>query len=345
MLNAVCQLKAVRQFEIVFTDIELDDAHVIVRPTHLSICHADQRYYQGARAEAILRAKLPMALIHEGIGKVVCDPTGTFRAGDEVVMIPNQPEESDAVIAENYLRSSKFCGSSKDGFMQEYVSLPPDRLVLLPEGIDRITAAFTEIVTVSYHAILRFLRFSHTRREAIGVWGDGNLGYITSLLLKKMLPDAKIYIFGINRQKLNDFSFADDAFLVSQLPGALHVDHAFECVGGSASAKAIDQIIDRIQPEGTISLLGVSEDAVPIDTRMILEKGLRLFGSSRSGRADFEGLIELYQKHPDIPSYLENIVGTPFVVRGIQDAVNAFEADIHKLIGKTVMIWNPPAIL
>ena len=71
-------------------------------------------------------------------------------------------------------------------------------------------------------------------------------------------------------------------------PEGLTIDHAIECVGGDASQKAIDQMIDLIQPEGTIALLGVSEYAVPINTRMVLEKGLHLYGSSRSGRADFE---------------------------------------------------------
>ena len=33
--------------------------------------------------------------------------------------------------------------------------------------------------------------------------------------------------------------------------------------------------------------MGVSENFVEINTRMMLEKGLRMFGSSRSGRKDF----------------------------------------------------------
>ena len=202
MLNTIYQLKSPRQFEIAFKDIEIDQQQVIVRPTRLSICHADQRYYQGARAEEVLRQKLPMALIHEGIGKVVYDPTGTFEIGTDVVMIPNRPTQQDDLIAENYLRSSKFCASSMDGFLQEYVQAPPDRFVRLPEGINPTVAAFTELVSVSFHAIHRFLRFSHERRDVIGVWGDGNLGYITSLLLKKMLPESKIYIFGVTENKL-----------------------------------------------------------------------------------------------------------------------------------------------
>ena len=224
--------------------------------------------------------------------------------------------------------------------MQEYVSLLPDRIVRLPKGIDKVVAAFTEIVSVSYHAITRFQRFSHDRRRVIGVWGDGNLGYITSLLIKKMMPESQVYIFGVNANKLSDFSFADDTCLVSEIPEGLCLDHAFECVGGNGSASAINQIIDYIQPEGTISILGVSEDPVPINTRMVLEKGLHIFGSSRSGRADYEGLMELYRQNPDIPEYLENIVGTTFEVTSMKDMTEAFETDIHKLIGKTVMIWK-----
>ena len=163
MLNTVYQLKRPRQFEVAFKEMEIDDRQVIVRPTRLSICHADQRYYQGARAEEILRQKLPMALIHEGIGKVIYDPTGTFEIGTEVVMIPNRPVEKDDIIAENYLRSSKFCASSMDGFLQEYVQAVPDRFVRLPQGINPTVAAYTELVSVSFHAINRFLRFFLSR--------------------------------------------------------------------------------------------------------------------------------------------------------------------------------------
>ena len=340
MLNKVYQLVRPRQFEIVYKNIELDDSHILVHPTHLSICNADQRYYQGLRAEAVLRKKLPMALIHEAIGEVVYDPTGSFETGAKVVLIPNTPVEKDPIIAENYLRSSKFRGSGFDGFMQEFVSMEPDRLVRLPEGINPVVAAFTEIVSVSYHVISRFERFSHERRETIGVWGDGNLGYITSLLLRHRFPEARIYVFGINEMKLNDFTFADRTFLVNEIPEDLAIDHAFECVGGGASSKAINQAIDIIHPEGTIAFMGVSEDLAPLNTRMILEKGIRCYGSSRSGRQDFVDLIELYKSRPEIVNHLEKIVGVQQEVHGISDIVKAFEMDIHKLMGKTIMEWD-----
>ncbi len=340
MLNAVYQLKKPRQFEMVYKDISLDDEHVIVRPTHLSICNADQRYYQGNRPEEVLAQKLPMALIHEAIGQVIYDPTGTFQVGDSVVMIPNLPTEEDEVIAENYLRSSKFRASGTDGFLQEYVQTVPDRLVKLPDGINPCVAAFTEIVSVSYHAIDRFFKTAHSRVNEIAVWGDGNLGYITALLIKAMRPEIKLYVLGINEAKLNDFTFADETYLVNQIPEGFAMDHAFECVGGNAAPRAINQIIDYIRPEGTIGILGVTEDLAPINTRMVLEKGLRIIGSSRSGRDDFQGLVDLYAEKPQVVDYLENIVGEQVVIREIRDISRAFEKDSHKLIGKTIMVWD-----
>lgn len=356
MLNTVYQLKRPRQFEVVFKKVELDEKHLLIRPTHLSICNADQRYYQGTRPKEILRIKLPMALIHEGIGRVVYDPTGSFKTGDLVVMIPNIPADSDndlekdsadnsakdGIIAENYLSSSKFRASGIDGFLQEYVQTVPDRVVLLPQDINPSVAAFTELVSVSFHALQRFFVTAHKRMDAAAVWGDGNLGYITALLFHYLRPGVRLYVVGAHEEKLSYFTFADETVLTTQLDAKkdFMFDHAVECVGGSAAPAAVNQMIDHIRPEGTIALLGVTEELAPINTRMILEKGLRMIGSSRSGREDFTGLIDLYRRHPDLTAYLENIVGEEFWVRDIKDIRNAFEADIHKLMGKTVMIWD-----
>ena len=340
MLNAVYRLVAPRRFEVEFNDINLFEEKMVVRPTHLSICHADQRYYQGLRPADVMKQKLPMALVHEGIGEVVHDPTGTFRTGDTVIMIPNTPIRQDNVIGENYLRDSRFRASGFDGFMQEHVALTPDRAVLLAPGVDSVVAAFTELVSVSVHSVRRFDRLAHSRRDVIGVWGDGNLGFLTALCLRVMQPESRLYIFGVDGGKLSQFSFADATFQVSDIPEDVLVDHAFECVGGQASQRAIDQVIEHIQPEGTLSLLGVSEYPVPINTRMVLEKGLRLYGSSRSGREDFLKTVEIYRNHPEVVRYLSNIVGARIRIHSIEDMNRAFETDISKSIGKTIMIWD-----
>ncbi|EFR88128.1 alcohol dehydrogenase catalytic domain-containing protein [Listeria marthii] len=340
MINQVYRLVSERQFEVANVDESLTSDVVVVRPTHLSICAADQRYYTGSRGKEMLSKKLPMALIHEGVGEVVYDATKEFKPGTKVVMIPNTPFEEDPVVAENYLRSSKFRSSGYDGLMQDYVFMRRDRVVALPDDINMKVAAFSELISVAVHAILRFEGKSNANRESFGVWGDGNLGFITSLLLKNWYPDSKVYIFGKTPYKLDFFSFVDGAYAIDDVPADLVIDQAFECAGGMGSQYAVSQIIDVIKPEGTISLLGVSEYPIEFNSRMVLEKGLTVYGSSRSGRVDFEKTVEFLSTNKRGVEYLQNLVGEVHTVHSIQDVIEAFEADLRSPWGKSVMEWK-----
>lgn len=313
---------------------------VLLRPLYLSVCKADQRYYLGNRSREALKAKLPMALIHECVAKVVFDPTGNFKPGEIVVPVPNTPTEDDDVIAENYRPTSRFCSSGYDGFLRDYIDIAPDRLVRVPDGTDLRIASFAELISVSVHAISRFEKFSHSRKESVGIWGDGNVGFITALILRALYPEMKIYVFGTVYDKLAYFSFADGAYHVDHVPEGLKIDHAFECVGGEGSRFAIAQIIDLINPEGSIGLMGVSERFVDINTRMVLEKGLSLFGSSRSGVEDFQKTMDLLSENPQISAYLENIIGSVINIRTVSDIHSAFAQDISRHFGKTVLKWD-----
>lgn len=340
MINQVYRLVSPRQFEISYKDESIGSNHVVVRPTHLSICAADQRYFTGTRGEKAMKEKLPMALIHEGVGEVVYDPMKQFEVGTKVVMVPNTPTEEDPYVAENYLKSSNFRSSGYDGFMQDYVFLNRDRLVVLPENINMDVAAFTELVTITVHALSRFESKANLRRDTFGVWGDGNLGYITCLFLKKLYPESRVIIFGKTDYKMNHFSFVDEAIKIDEIPASLEIDHGIECAGGKGSQYAVNQIIDHIKPEGSISLLGVSEYPIEVNTRMVLEKGLTLIGSSRSGAADFQRAVDIYTEHPDIVEYLATLIGNIYDVTSIKDALNAFETDLSNSWGKTIMRWK-----
>lgn len=339
MINSVYRLIAPGMIDIACTQPDIKNS-VLLRPLYLSVCKADQRYYQGKRSREALKAKLPMALIHECVAKVVFDPTGNFKPGEIVVPVPNTPTEDDDVIAENYRPSSRFCSSGYDGFLRDYIDIAPDRLVRVPDGADLRIASFAELISVSVHAISRFEKFAHSRRDSVGIWGDGNVGFITALVLRSLYPEMKIYVFGTVYDKLAYFSFTDGAYHVDHVPENLKIDHAFECVGGEGSRFAIAQIIDLINPEGSIGLMGVSERFVDINTRMVLEKGLNLFGSSRSGVQDFQRTMDLLEENPKLSAYLENLIGGVVEVRTISDIHSAFAQDISRHFGKTVIKWE-----
>ncbi len=340
MLNQVYRLVSPRQFESITVNEELNADTIIVRPLYLSICHADQRYFTGRRDKQVLAEKLPMALIHEGIGEVIFDSLNEFKKGQIVVMVPNTPHEKNEIVHENYLKNSQFRSSGYDGYMQEYVFLRRDRAVILPQDFDLEMSAFIELISVAYHTINRMEEKMNNDQEIFGVWGDGNLGYITSLILSFKYPESKIYVFGKHEEKLDYFSFVDKVFLINQIPENLTISHAFECTGGMGSQTAINQIIDYIRPEGTIALMGVSESLIEINTRMVLERGLTMIGSSRSGVEDFQQTVDFLEKHQGARNRLKNLIGSVKTIHTIQDIIDCFDEDLTTNWGKTVMKWE-----
>ncbi|KMZ53291.1 alcohol dehydrogenase catalytic domain-containing protein [Dorea sp. D27] len=336
MINYVYQLVAPGTFSVKYEEAQFE-SQVIIKPRYMSICHADQRYYTGQRERSILDRKLPMALIHECCGEVLFDPSGKLKSGEEVVLIPNVPGEHSDIILENYAKGAGFLSSGRDGFLREFISLPEDRLVR-HEGIPQKLAAITEFVSVAAHSIRRFDCISHGIRNRIGVWGDGSLSFIVANLLKQAYPGSEIIVIGKNPGKLSYFTFADETILRDELPAQFEIDHAFECCGGDGSYYAIEDIINHINPQGTVMLMGVSENRVAVNTRDVLEKGLAVIGSSRSGRADFEQAVS-WMKNERFQRRLDMIIFEDEKVSSVEDIHRAFRMDRNTPF-KTVFEWG-----
>ena len=109
-------------------------------------------------------------------------------------------------------------------------------------------------------------------------------------------------------------------------------------MGGSASGNAIDQMIDTITPEGMITLLGVSEETVPINTRMVLEKGITMVGRSRSAREDFLETVHIMETNRRIAKQLSLLISEVVEIHNINDIHKAFNES--KIVDfKLVMDW------
>lgn len=336
MINHVYQLISPKTIVVKFED-SLTEGKVVVRPRYMGLCHADARYYWGRRDPKALRKKLPMALIHECVGEVLADQTETFDVGDQVVLIPNVPGESSEEIYENYAKGSRFLSSGVDGFMREIVALPPDRVVEA-NGVDPVLAAITEFVSVAVHAVGRFDKVAHSCRKRIAVIGDGSLGFSVACVLSVLMPDSELVIVGHNSDKLSLFSFAQERYLSDEVPEALAFDHAFECTGGDGCESAIDFVIEHVNPQGTLILMGVDERPVPVLTRNVLEKGMTLVGCSRSGRKDFEKAVELL-RIPAMQKRFRQIVCEDAPVSNVKDIKRVFATDLQTPF-KTVFEWD-----
>lgn len=295
------------QVEEVTIERQVREGEVVVEPTIASICHADLRYYTGQRNPEALAKKLPMALLHEGIGKVVESRSDILKVGQRVVIVPNIPgylfEDGESkecastcekAFIDNYSEKNKFLGSGYDGIAQDRLVLPEECAIPIPNHIPDEIAVLSELCTVSYHALSRIKKKLESPNSTVAVFGDGPVGYLTAAMIHHIygLNATRLKVFGAIPEKLAQFGFADRA-LVQEYDFKLgeRVDVVVECTGGRFSESAVNQGIDLLARGGSLILMGVTEERVPINTRDVLEKGLSIFGSSRSSCPDYHAVL------------------------------------------------------
>ena len=100
------------------------------------------------------------------------------------------------------MQGTHFLSSGYDGFMREYVSLPKDRVVAY-NGIEDNVAVISEFISVGMHAIDRFQKLAHSKRDRIAIIGDGSLAYVMANIVNYVLPNAEIIVIGRHWEKLD----------------------------------------------------------------------------------------------------------------------------------------------
>ena len=332
-----------KRFEIFVEDIR--NENVLVRPEILAVCKADIRYYLGNRSLNILKRKFPMSLIHEATGVVIRDKSGKFKSGQRVVLLPCRKSDCDGTkcevcvrnnphLLDNYCPESKFCSSNYDGFSKELIDLEHEYMIPIPDEIGP-EAVFSELISVGCCAMRRAGFTEHECVKSVTVWGDGIMGYIISLVAKYGFG-CDVNIVGLNKEKLDMFDFAN-VYYSNDIDALPKMSVAIEAVGGNASGIAANQAIDKLYSGGKLILSGVANENVPLNTRMVLEHGISIRGTTRSVRCDFEKAVELLT----IPEFREHILRLMLSINdvtNIRDYYAIFEKESKSTaLGKNIM--------
>lgn len=332
-----------KRFEIFVEDIR--NENVLVRPDYLAVCKADIRYYLGNRSLSILKRKFPMSLIHEATGVVVRDKSGELKSGQRVVLLPCRKSECDGSkcevcvrdnphLLDNYCPESKFCSSNYDGFSKELIDLDKEYMIPIPDEIGE-EAVFSELISVGCCALRRAGFTEGESVNSVTVWGDGIMGYIISLVAKYGFG-CEVNIVGLSKEKLEKFDFAN-VYYSNDIEALPRMSVAIEAVGGNASGIAANQAIDKLYSGGKLILSGVANDNVPLNTRMVLEHGISIRGTTRSVRCDFEKAVELLTI-PEFREHIKTLLLSVREVNNIRDYYAVFEEESKSTaLGKNIM--------
>ncbi|CAG7627926.1 alcohol dehydrogenase catalytic domain-containing protein [Paenibacillus allorhizosphaerae] len=345
--------------EVVETVLEhpIPKDFVVVKPALASICHADMRYYMGNRRPEALARKLPMALIHEGIGHVVDSNNTSLKEGTRVVIVPNipgylingtSPDECcpycRGVAGANYCTNGRFLSSGFDGLAQDRLVVPVSCAIPVPDDVPDEIAVLSELCSVSHQALSRIQDRLSDGEARVVVFGDGPVGYLSAAMLHHVfgLGADRLHVFGAIPEKLNEFQFATrhlvQDFDFSSIEG---FDVAVECTGGKFSESAINQAIDIMNRGGSLILMGVTEERVPINTRDVLEKGITLIGSSRSYSVDYHPVLKA-MRDPQCQQTLGRLLPDHYKqIHEVKDFVAAMdEAAAHRDWKKTYLQFH-----
>jgi len=333
-----------KKFEIYVDEIKSLPDYCIVKVDRVAICKADLRYYLGNRDKRVLGLKYPMNLIHEAVGTVVRDMSGKFIAGEKVVLVPNLIMKCDKEncdyqlcnnesLGENYCPDAKFASSNYNSFSSDFVSYPSSNLVKSNPDVEPGVAVFSELISVAFAAIRRV---KIQKDMSVGIFGDGILGYILCCVLREIFK-VKIIVIGKHEEKLEVFP-SDKYYLTDdKMVHNEKFDIIFEAVGGKGAESAVDSIVNIINPGGSIILTGVSEENIRVNTRKILEKGIALYGVTRSSVSDFEQAVKLLE-NTIFKNRISKLLLSDTEVSNISEFYNVFEKEVrNKKLGKYVI--------
>lgn len=159
-------------------------------------------------------------------------------------------------------RHYSYLGSRTDGGFAEYVAVPQENLVALPEGVSFEAAAMLEPMAVAVHA----MRLAQVKPgQVVVIYGMGTIGLLLTMFLKEAGVERVMVAGNKNQQRrfaamlgIEAEDFCDTrtqelgSWLRERTNGA-GADVFFECIGKS---NTIAEAIDLTAPMGTVQLVG-----------------------------------------------------------------------------------------
>lgn len=277
------------------------DGEAVVQVEFCGICGSDLAILSGAHP----RAKPPLTIGHEICGRVIeMKGAGEVKAGDLATLYPLIScghclacRQGQAHVC----RSLRLYGFDTDGGMAEFVKVPIDGLLKIPNGMPPRVGAMLEPLAVAVHAVTRA---PVQASDTAVVIGAGPIGLLTSLVLQAR-GVQEVYVTDVVGFRLDlarrlglrplDAS-GDTAFeTILQATGGEGADVVFECAGSPGAAA---DMIRLVRCRGTVVNVSVFKKPVAVDMQAVNFRELTIIGSRVYAMQDFRKAIEIAPSLP-----------------------------------------------
>lgn len=313
---------------------------VLVRVAAAGICHSDVHY----RAGISPTRPPPVTLGHEVSGTVV-----------EVGASVTSPHPGDRVCLhylvtcgkcqycrsghEQFCASGQMLGKHRDGGYAEYVNVPADCALPLPDNIPFADGA---VMMCSSATSLHALRKGRLAAgESVAVFGTGGLG-ISAIQLARLLGALEVFAVDIKPSKLElasrygaipvDANQSDPVEQIRRATGGRGVDVALELIG---LPQTMEQSVRSLAVFGRAVWVGIASRPVSVDSyRDILGREAEIIGSDDHLLSELKLLIEYARRGQlDLSHVVTRSVALDAkAINEVMDGLERFEGAVRSVI-------------
>jgi L-gulonate 5-dehydrogenase len=273
----------------------------------VGLCGSDVHLYRGTHPYS----RFPTVQGHELSGVVEAladDYDGTLRVGDLVAVEPFTPCGTCIACRRghaNCCTNLAVLGAHVDGALVERIAM--DASSCYPVGaLDVETAALVEPVSIGLQAVVRS---GATSGDTVVVMGAGPIGQAIVLaahdrgasvmavdildnrlaLAAEMGADVTVNTSGRDMEKeVRKWTAGEGPTVVIEATGVGHL---------------LRSAVDMVAPSGTVVVVGISNDEVPLSVAAFTRKELNLLGS-RNNTGLFGAAVDLVQRNRDRVAHL-----------------------------------------
>ena len=281
-----------------------EEGTVIIKVRKFAICGSDLHIFKGTHP----RIKPPIILGHEFIGEIVncSSSTPIWKIGQRVVANPlisacghcSYCRKGDRHLCDN----SVALGINTAGAFAEFVKVPAQNVVAVPDEVSDLEGALVEPLAVAVSAV------RHARVQlgnAVGVLGSGPIGLFCISVLKAAGASAIVATDARSRcLELASTMGASRAFDakgswvggIKDSFGPLDVTFVAASGGPEIAENILGGAIELTKKEGTIFVLSNLSSKVAVDVTKLRRNHQVMTGSTSYTPNDFKLALELIRR-------------------------------------------------
>ena len=282
----------------------IDDDQVLIKVAYAGICGSDLHIFSG---DFQPRTKTPLIQGHEFAGTIVDvgKNVSNFSRNERVVVDPILWCGACAACKlgqYSACTSLKLVGVDMNGGFGQYVAVKEFMLHRIDGSISDRHAALVELYSIGFHACNRA---ALKAGDTVVIWGAGRVGQ-SILQAARTITDAPIFLIDVlaNRLQLAANAYSDVVTIhaeqenapdvIAQHTGGRGVDVAFEAVGHARvvanNPHPVRGCVQSIRGAGTVCVLGLSNEAVPLVMKELIWKEAKII-ASRVSHGEFKEAI------------------------------------------------------